>query len=128
MSEKLLITVQSSQRTVDVQLPDDVCVGDLLPYLAEACGFFEQPHHSSRAGAARWSLSAVGASRSFATDRTLADYGVLDGDTLHFQENRTSARLEPVAPVPEPVPDFADIPPSEETGWLGVTWRELEYM
>ncbi|HLI70303.1 MAG TPA: EsaB/YukD family protein [Ktedonobacteraceae bacterium] len=126
MSEKLLITIQSLQRTVDVQLPDDVRIGDLLPYLAEACGFFEQPRHSSRAEKAVWSLSAVGASQPFAAERTLADCGVMDGDTLQFQER--ISQVKPVAPVHEPAPDFADILPSEETGWLGVTWRELESM
>lgn len=123
MSEKLLVTIKSPQRTVDVQVPDDACIGDLLPFLVEVCGLSGQFHHLAGAETAAWSLRASSAPVPFVATRTLSDYGVLDGDVLHLRESHLQPALTSVVEVP--ASRFEDIAPSEQTGWIGVTWRKI---
>ncbi len=85
MQNTLLVTIQGSQRSVDVALPGDARVGELLRLLHEMCG-------SPGLGAeGAWKISACSLylprlSRLLEDDRTFFEHGVRTGDVLAIQE------------------------------------------
>lgn len=70
---------------IDVALPGDICISDLLPFLAELSGFSGQSPFDVGAETMAWSLYASDAAQPFAAEHTLSDYGIMDGEILHFQ-------------------------------------------
>ncbi|OLT13550.1 hypothetical protein BJF78_21710 [Pseudonocardia sp. CNS-139] len=86
------LTVLTPRRPVDVSLPADVPVAELVPMLLELVG---EPVFTARPEP--WRLSGV-AGGPLPPAATLAELGVPDGELL---------RLAPVAPPPPP-PVFED--------------------
>lgn len=120
MSEKLFVTIASSQRTVDVQLPDDVRIEDLLPLLVEVCGLSRKLRHAVGGETVIWSLRTSSVVEPFIGSHTLADEGVLDGEVLLLEQSNLSTHT--LLMKTKSLPRLGDITPTEQTGWIGVTW------
>jgi len=75
MQQTLLVTVQGTRRKLDVELPGDVPVGELLPLLLQMCGIAE-------ADPGRWAVSVSGTGRVLQAKRTLFGNGVCNGEIL----------------------------------------------
>ncbi|HEX7736280.1 MAG TPA: EsaB/YukD family protein [Ktedonobacteraceae bacterium] len=81
MQQTLLLTLQGPRRRLDIELPGDVPVSDLLPLLRQICG--------DAAGGDRWSLSRQTGGRPLQAAHTLLDNKVLDGEVLVLHKEGT---------------------------------------
>lgn len=114
--QTLLITIIGPQKQVDLQVPGEVPVGDLLPALVAMC-----VPSSAQTHGANWQL-AYG-QRSLSTERSLIEAGVVDGTLLILQDVSTQMTrpMQPTAAKPQHfVP--RTVTPSRSTGGIGVTW------
>lgn len=75
MQQTLLVTVQGTRRKLDIELPGDVPVGELLPLLLQICGI-------SRPDASKWAVSMSSTGRVLQAKRTLSESRVFDGEIL----------------------------------------------
>ncbi len=75
MQQTLLVTVQGTRRKLDVELPGDVPVGELLPLLLQMCGM-------SRSDPDKWAVSLSGTGRLLQARRTLFENRIFDGAVL----------------------------------------------
>ncbi|HEU5229962.1 MAG TPA: EsaB/YukD family protein [Ktedonobacteraceae bacterium] len=126
--QTLLVTVRGPRRSVDMELPGDIPISDLLPLLLEICGppglAAAITGHINRTP---WCLKAVNASEPLKTSQTLIDAQVLDGAVLVLQERMavsTQATQVPQQQNREFRP--RTILPSQSTGGVGVVWEREE--
>ena len=112
MQVSILVTVKGPRRALDVELPGDVPIGELLPLLEQMCGM-EQPARPS-------SLSNAASGKQLPPALTLLDSGILTGDMLLLQARERAAAPTPSAPTQLPGP----VAPSEQTGMIGVSWEK----
>jgi type VII secretion system (Wss) protein YukD len=89
--ETVLITLESTLFTVDLEVPADVPLVELLPVLLDVCGNTAAPG----TGTTQWSLSASPQSQPFPPHNTLAQCGVHDGAVLSLRDANASARSVP---------------------------------
>lgn len=91
----LLITIIGSglQRNIDLQVPGETPVGDLIPALLEICGPPALP--TAAADPSLWSLRPANASAFLPTNYSLCDAQVEDGAVLVLQ-NRALRTRQPV--------------------------------
>lgn len=75
----MLVTVQGPEQRVELQLPVDRPVGELLPLLVEVCAAGQQSDE------ARWELAHLGG-LAFDPARTLHQVGVVDGSLLALRD------------------------------------------
>ncbi|HEY4383529.1 MAG TPA: EsaB/YukD family protein, partial [Ktedonobacteraceae bacterium] len=84
IQQMLLITVRSAQLTVDLELPGDEPIQNLLPLLIDICGIY-----SGRTPAKQvttlWSSRPESNGRPLQAASTLCDNGILDGDIIFLQ-------------------------------------------
>ncbi len=114
--QTLLITIIAPQKQVDLQVPAEVPVGDLLAALVALC-----VPSTAQAHTPNWRL--VYAQRQLATERSLVEAGVVDGALLTLQDVSTQMTrpMEPIMAKPQHfVP--RTVTPSRSTGGIGVTW------
>jgi hypothetical protein len=103
MQQTLLVTMQGARRKLDVELPGDVPVGELLPLLLQMCGIAD-------ADPGRWAVSVSGTGRVLQAKRTLFGNRVRDGEILllrraepamsHREASRHERAQEPLVPRP----------------------------
>lgn len=91
----LLVTVQGPDERVELALPGDRPVRELLPLLVDVCAA------SRREPDARWELAPLGG-LAFDSSKTLTEVGVMDGSLLHFRNVAASEAM------------FAELPPMDE--------------
>jgi hypothetical protein len=117
----ILVTIRGPLKTIDLELPGDVSVEELMPLLIEMCGSPEKD--SQELLQAPISLQVAGTRAPLSSHRTLIDAGVYDGTVLVLQTNRFSPplaeRLAPQRFVPKTVQ------PGTSTDGIGVTWKTL---
>jgi MinD-like ATPase involved in chromosome partitioning or flagellar assembly len=89
-ASSVLVTVQGPEQRVELQLPCDRPVVELLPLLVDVCA------GSQRSEDARWELAPLGG-LAFDGARTLLEVGVIDGSLLHLRDASPDASvvLEP---------------------------------
>lgn len=75
----VLVTVQGPEQRVELQLPSDRPVMQLLPLLVDVCA------HNGHSEDARWELAPLGG-LAFDAERTLLEVGVVDGALLHLRD------------------------------------------
>jgi WXG100 protein secretion system (Wss), protein YukD len=119
----LLVTVRGPFTTVDLELPGDVPVGELIPLLLEICGSRENnPKNVLHAPA---SLQVAGMRAPLSLNKTLIDADVCDGALLVLQTNHTpSSVIQAESFVPRQFVPRA-VPPGADTGGIGVAWEGL---
>src|SRR5215831_13308769 len=98
----VLVTVQGPEQRVELQLPCDRPVMELLPLLVDVCA---RNGHSEDA---RWELAPLGG-LAFDSARTLLEVGVVDGALLHLRD--ASLALGPLDWPPPQDPARMVLPP-----------------
>jgi MinD-like ATPase involved in chromosome partitioning or flagellar assembly len=97
------VTVQGPDQRVELQLPADRPIVQLLPLLVEVCG------GGRRLQEAKWELAPLGG-LAYDGGRTLHEVGVMDGSLLHLRDAAAIPSLEPeTEPEAEP-PHLAAAP------------------
>lgn len=117
VQSSVLVTVQGPDQRVELQLPADRPVAELMPLLVEVCAGGHQSE------GARWELAFLGG-LAFDGSRTLLEVGVMDGSLLHlrdaaapplaFQEPPAGGMLARADHGPEQWPlgsPLSDVPP-----------------
>jgi hypothetical protein len=120
MTSMLLVTLIAPRQRIDLQVPAEIIISDLLPALLEICDMADDAFPLS--STTTWELSHAG--MTLLASSTLRDVGVQDGAILSLQPAHV-ARETPAHPlVREVKKPFAPLPvqPSAETGGIGVTW------
>ena len=106
---------------IDVELPGDVPVQELIPFLLETCGSPENAMQQQSQTAA--SLQIADARMSLAPHLTLVDACVFDGAVLLLQINQPSPTLAQNLSPRQFLP--RSVKPGADTGGIGVTWDRL---
>jgi len=121
LTPTILVTICGPLKTIDLELPGDVSVGELIPLLVEMCG--SQKNDPQGSLQSPISLQVAGTRVPLSSDRTLIDAGVYDGTVLTLQTKRSPSPLvERSAPSPfTPKP----VQPGANGGGIGVTWNTL---
>jgi MinD-like ATPase involved in chromosome partitioning or flagellar assembly len=78
-TSSVLVTVQGPEQRVELQLPCDRPVMELLPLLVDVCA------RNGHSDDARWELAPLGG-LAFDAQRTLLEVGVVDGALLHLRD------------------------------------------
>ena len=122
LASTLLVTLRGPFKTLDVELPGDIALGELLPLLLEICGCQENaPQASSQAPA---HLYVAG--RGYAPlplERTLIESEISGGTVLVLQ---TSGSFPVQAESHTPQSSVRrSVQPEIATGGIGVTWESL---
>ena len=116
--QTVIITLISSERQIDLKLPAEVAVGDLLPKLLELCS---SRLAQTQDALSQWRLILPSKGLTLPLNRSLRDCGVVDGAVLWLQDSASAVvRQQPIAP-----PTFRPqiIQPSANTGGIGVKWN-----
>ncbi|GCE28054.1 hypothetical protein KDA_35380 [Dictyobacter alpinus] len=118
--QTLLVTVigQPNKKSFDLELPGDLPISDLLPFLLELCGLQEETAELSEAEL--WCLRLDEQTTALQRTHTLIDAGALDGAILYLQ---TLASLE-VSNQPKKSIETRQIVPGPGTGGIGVRWSK----
>jgi len=115
------VTVVAPQTRIDVALPADVAVADLLPMLLEMARELSQDGGSRHGG---WCLAKLG-DAAMDPSRTLAAAGVVDGDLLQLRRRSES----PPPPLFDDVVDaIAVASPDSYRPWTPSTARALGHV
>lgn len=112
MRQTLIITVKGPQRTIDIEVPGNVPVSDLLPLFLEMCGDAEESEPPTASSV----LSIVGMGKQLVSTLTLSANQVLDGDVLLL--TKSGRAIVPVASQEV----SRTVIPGADTGMIGVTW------
>lgn len=112
----LLVTVMGPGHSVDLELPGEVAISELLPMLLEICG--PQSLRASVPDAFvwnMWGLRPAGGQQILQPNLSLAQAGILDGALLELQDLEALRHARPrSAFVPRTV--------EAQSGGIGVTW------
>lgn len=113
--ETLLLTVDGPARRLDLEVPGDVPMRDLVPVLLALCG--PQPLPAELKDRDLWELG-LGDTERLRASRTLIEAKVKDGAILFLREkdwwNQAERRSQSASPSP--------IESSQETGGIGIRW------
>jgi uncharacterized ubiquitin-like protein YukD len=112
--QTVFITLVSPVRRVDLKLPAEVPVGELLPRLLDL-GEIRQPLPQ------QWRLVILASRLAVPPNRTLHDFGVVDGQILSLLDNASFQLFQQHAPVQPFRPQV--ISPDASTGGIGVKWN-----
>jgi len=115
----VLVTVCGPLKTLDLELPGDAPVSELIPLLLAMCGSGKD--NSQASSQAHTRLQVAGRTHPLPLDKTLIDADVCDGMVLALHTSDASSPLgESLAPqqfVPR------SVQPGVNTGGVGVTWE-----
>jgi WXG100 protein secretion system (Wss), protein YukD len=117
LTSTLLVTLHGPFQRLDLELPGDVAIGELLPLLLEMGGSQRKdPQVNAR-------LHIAGMRTPLHLHETLIDAGVVNGTELelHTQEWH---KTPPPGVAPQ---EFGrrSVPSGVDTGGIGITWESL---
>ena len=121
MQKTLLVTVQGTQRKLDIELPGDVLVSELLPLLLQMCG---APTSTRERSTIRWNIHVSGTGKILQARRTLLENNVLDGDLLLLQKAQPTA-IASQLPEQEKRQDASA--PRRQSASIGVSWEKYPF-
>jgi WXG100 protein secretion system (Wss), protein YukD len=121
LASTLLVTLRGPLKTIDLELPGDIAMGELIPLLLEICGFQKNdPRALSQTNAG---LQVAGTYTPLPLEKTLIDAGVCNGTVLVLQ-----TQGERTPPSYNAAPQQAGprwVQPAADTGGIGVVWDSL---
>lgn len=120
MQQTLLVTIQGPQRAVDVALPCDVPLYELLPFLLDISGTSQPSLVADLLQTGAVSLFVERLKETLAPTFTLLESGTLDGDVLFLRVD--TPQLSSTSTTAENIPET--IEPSSLTGGIGITWEK----
>lgn len=110
MQQTLLLTLQGPQQRLDIELPGDVPVNDLLPLLQQVCDV--------AASDDRWAISRLKTGRSLQAAQTLLENEVLDGEVLVLHKAGEPIEPRPARRLAAPTK------PTTQNGSIIITWEK----
>lgn len=117
--QTVFITLAGPTRQIDLKVPAEVPIGDLLPRVLELCGSHLIPPHML---SAQWHLVLPDRGVTLSPARSLQDNGIVDGSVLLLQDSATVAAARQQQAMSQPFrPQF--IQPGANTGGIGVKWN-----
>ena len=122
LASTVLVTVCGSLKTLDLELPGDVPVSELIPLLLKICGSGEDTTQAFRQADAR--LRVAGMAGTLSSDKTLVDAGICDGTVLVLQASGSPSLLDESLAPQQFMP--RSVQPDVNTGGVGVTWVALQ--
>jgi len=115
LASTLLVTICGPCKTVDMELPGDVPVSELVPVLLEIFTSHKDDPQAWQQANARLQVGGVPLSG------TLVEGGVCDGTLLVLQTDDAPAPQDETF-VPQPFGP-GSVPSGVEAGGIGVTWE-----
>jgi hypothetical protein len=122
LASTLPVTLRGPLKTIDLELPGDIALGELIPLLLEICGFQKSdPRALSQANAR---LQVAGTYTPLPLEKTLIDADVCNGTTLVLQTQEEGHQNSPYSATPQ---QFGPrwVQPGVDTGGIGVVWESL---
>lgn len=119
IASTMLVTICGPLKTLDLELPGDVAVRELIPLLLVMCGSGQDSSQAIRQEDVH--LQVAGRTRALPLEKTLTDADVCDGMVLVLQ-TASSPAGESIAPqqfMPR------SVQPGVDTGGVGVMWTPL---
>jgi hypothetical protein len=117
--QTLLVTIIGPQRTIDLEMPGEVPIGELLPIVMTLCGspdFFPQQNALSS-----WGLGVIDAFVPLPLFSSLSAEKIVNGTILQLKE-RSAWASNRDGQKPKFVPEI--IPPGPATGGIGIKWSK----
>src|SRR5262249_38496232 len=115
--QTVLLTIRGPDRSIDLKLPAEVPVSELMPKILELCG---PDLDKDQLRQARWRLFLASTGMSLSAGKSLNEAGVIDGSLLLLGESETAMRSQQQRSRPfKP----RAIQPGEHSGGIGVRWR-----
>jgi WXG100 protein secretion system (Wss), protein YukD len=122
LASTLLVTLRGPLRTIDLELPGDIAVAELMPLLLEICGEEQNdPQALPQAGA---HLQVAGTYTPLPLERTLIESGICNGTLLVLLRQGDERKASPNSAIPQQ-PEPRWVQPGINTGGIGVTWESL---
>jgi hypothetical protein len=121
LASTLLVTIRGPFKMVDMELPGDVPVSELVPVLLEICASCEDNPQALHQADAR--LQVAGLPVPLSLGETLVEAGVCDGTILVLQTNDSRSPLDERLMPQQFTP--RRVQPGVETGGIGVSWEVL---
>ncbi len=118
--QTVLLTLVGPTRRIDLKLPAEVPIGDLLPKMLELCGPPRVPPEVH----AQWRLVFAAKNVALPLTHSLLACGIVDGMTLLLQGYASFAEQQRQAQNSAFRPQA--IPPGTNTGGIGVKWNMPE--
>ncbi len=117
----LLITITTTQGSIDIEVPGETLVEDLLPKLVDIC--IPQLPRTTQAHPIRWHLRIQDTLTPLKTTQTLLEAGIADGAIVQLQQTSigTLPQRERETRKTQFIPET--ILPSKQTGGIGVRWH-----
>lgn len=115
----ILITIQGPRRSVDLEVPGELPISELIPVLLELCGPI--PLNAAQPASflwASWGLRPVDSRQILAPNRSLIEAGVVDGAVLQLHH------MEALIQHRRPDTTFTPRPVEQHPGGIGVSWGE----
>ena len=120
LASTLLVTVHGF-KTVDMEVPSDVPVSELVPVLLEICAADKDDPQKWQQASAR--LRVAGMPVPLSLERTLIEADVRDGAILVLETNDAPSLLDETLAPRQLAPRSRR--PGVETGGIGVTWEKV---
>jgi uncharacterized ubiquitin-like protein YukD len=119
----ILLTLIGPTRQIDLRLPAEVPIGELLPILLDLCGPGVSPHAFVDTSPA-WCLALPANNAILPPTHSLHACGIVDGAILLLQN--PAARYVQQRPAYSQSSRPRALLPSTETGGIGVRWNAPE--
>ena len=111
--QTVLLTIRGPDRSIDLKLPAEVPVSELMPKILELCGPGLDKDR-------RWRLFLASTGVSLNAGKSLNEAGVVDGSLLLLGESETAMRSQQQRSRPF---NPRAIQPGEHSGGIGVRWH-----
>ena len=118
--QTLLVTIQGPQHTIDLELPGDVPIRELLPTIIMLCGPSHPTPLQQHPGA--WGLGVLDAYAPLPVASSLTSENVVNGAILKLQELPAWAKRRRQKGTFKP----KTIQPGPASGGVGVRWSKEE--
>ncbi len=115
--QTILLTVEGPQRSVDLEVPGEISISELIPLLLEICKP-SQIKLAPQFDPSIWGLGPKDGDMPLDLTHSLIDSGVMDGAVLMLQDlaSWASQRERKAHWIPQ------SLSPGRGTGGFGITW------
>ncbi|HEX4206548.1 MAG TPA: EsaB/YukD family protein [Ktedonobacteraceae bacterium] len=122
--QTLLVTMIGPDTTCDLELPGDIPIHELLPFLLIICGPQPAPTIDDDDLTKQWCVRVAQQQTALAHTVSFVDAGILDGAVLHLQTLSSLKELQQPKARSRP----RSIMPGPSSGGIGVTWDRNELL
>lgn len=122
MQQTILVTVQGTHRKLDLELPGDVPISELLPLLREMCNDSAEFAAEAEQASVSWMVQVATSSKPLQATLTLLENSVLDGDVLLLLAERPLLAGQASLKSEESADSSVSVDLSKRM--IGVTWEK----